>query len=113
MTNGDKSEANERDEFRKLLRGLIESTNKTLASHASGLQSHQATLLTHEKDLSVALQSLKQHADCISVIRTDLGEMGRLINAQNELIVSLQGAVLRIIKHLGVDPPELPPVAVN
>jgi hypothetical protein len=107
-----KSEAG-RNEVKKLLAELIEATNKTLESHAAGLRSHQEALLTHEKDLSVALESLKTHADCIGVIRGDLERLAPLVNAQSELIAALQRAMLRVVDPLGMDPPELPPSAPN
>ena len=99
---------NDRDEVKKLLKELIDGTNRTLESHASGLRSHQEALLTHEKDLSVALDSLKHHADCISVLRGDLANLEPLINAQSALISALQRTMLRVVSVLRM-PTEEPP----
>lgn len=97
----------------KLCFGNSSPKPTTLESHASGLQAHQTALLRHEHDLSTVLPSLKHHADCIGVIRGDLERLAPLVNAQSELLRALQNAMLKIVDHLGWDPPELPPAAVN
>jgi len=63
--------------------------------------------------LSTILQSLKSHADGIATIRGDLLRLEPLINAQSQLISALQKVMLRVVDHLGWDPPELPPAALN
>jgi hypothetical protein len=89
-------ETRKQDEALALLRELTTSTNKTI-------ESHKAALLQHEEDLKMALQSLKNQADCIGIIRGDIERLAPLINAQSTLISALQGTMLRVITRLGMD----------
>jgi hypothetical protein len=102
---------NDAQGLRDLLRELIESTNKTMASHAKGLARHEQGLVTHEQDLVQALKSLQNHAQCIAVLRKDVEGLGALVNEQSRMLASMQSVLLKIVGMSADEQP--PPTAPN
>jgi hypothetical protein len=88
------------------LKELVESTNKTLASHKTALD-------RHEKDVLAGFKTAKTHHDAIQHIQENLEKLAPLINAQSTLITALQGTMLTVVKHLGLDPDEQSSGPVN
>ena len=105
----EESESTKPDDLQSLVRELVESTNRTMQSHAAGLKRHEQGLVTHDKDLLEALKSLKVHADSIQVLRKDLLGLGDLVNQQTHVLTALQGTMLRVLSSLGMMPEEPPP----
>jgi hypothetical protein len=65
------AESQKQDEALNLLRELTKSTNVTILAH-------KEILGRHERDLVKVLESLKNHADAIEVLRDDLVRLAAL-----------------------------------
>ena len=88
------------------LASFAEETGRVLAAHKAVIQRHEEVLLAQ-------FQAGKSHRDAIEVLRQDMLALGNLVNAQSELIQSMQRALLRVVNDLGISPEEPLPGAIN
>jgi len=87
------------------LASFAEETGRVLAAHKAVIQRHEEILLAQFK-------AGKSHFDAIEDLRKDMQSLGDLVNAQSQLLRSMQNALVKIVNDLGISPEE-PPGAVN
>jgi len=96
----------DQQELRALLTELTQEIGQTLATHRHVLESHEANFVAAHKTAT-------NHRGEIQTLQAAVREMGEMQNAQGQLLKSFESALLKIIDHLGLVPPDLPTSSPN